>query len=166
MTDQPADGGQRQAKIPGQARDRGGATIWLLAAGLLVVLFGAAIAGVGSAIVARHRAQAAADLGALAGAPHALAGEPVVCGWAARVVAANGARLVECRLDGVDVIVTTAVTPAGYAGLAGAAQASARAGPADAPAPARAPARPTPLRPPAAPARPRSPAEVTSMTGR
>ncbi len=111
--------------------DRGGATIWLLASGLLVVLLGAAMAGVGAAVVARHRAQAAADLGALAGALHGLAGEGEACDRAASIVAANGARIVTCRLDGLDVSVTAAVSPAGYAALAGTAQASARAGPAD-----------------------------------
>ncbi len=112
--------------------DRGGATIWLLASGLLVVLLGAAMAGVGAAVVARHRAQAAADLGALAGAQHALPGEQEACARAASIVAAHGARMVTCRLDGLDILVTAAVSPAGYAALAGAAQASARAGPADA----------------------------------
>jgi secretion/DNA translocation related TadE-like protein len=111
--------------------DRGGATIWLLASGLLVVLLGAAMAGVGAAVVARHRAQAAADLGALAGALHALAGEQEACDRAASIVAANGARIIRCRLDGFDISVTAAVSPAGYAALAGAAEASARAGPAD-----------------------------------
>jgi len=110
--------------------DRGGATVWLLGAGLLTVAFGVAIAGVGAAVVARHQAQAAADLGALAGAMHALEGEDVACRHAAEIVAANGGRLTACLLSGFDVLVTAEVAPSGYAALAGTARASARAGPA------------------------------------
>ena len=57
------------------AGDRGSATVWLLALSLIVGL--AAAAGVvrGVAVVARHRAETAADLAALAGARRAFEGE-------------------------------------------------------------------------------------------
>lgn len=53
----------------------------------------------GSALVGGGRARTAADLAALAGAGRLLEGrpEPAACAEAARVAAANGARLVECR---------------------------------------------------------------------
>jgi len=110
--------------------DRGAATIWVLAAGLLTVLVALASSAAGAAMVARHRAQGAADLGALAGAGRAIEGEDAACQRAGDIVSANGARLVGCRLDGFDLTVTAQVSPAGVAAIAGTARASARAGPA------------------------------------
>jgi len=105
--------------------DRGSASVWLLCAGLVVVAFGLTGALAGAAATARHRAQAAADLGALAGARYAVDGEPTACARAAAIVAANGARMTGCRLDGVDLVVTAAVPLAGV----GTASGVARAGP-------------------------------------
>jgi secretion/DNA translocation related TadE-like protein len=116
----------------GSARDRGSASVWVLAAGLLAVLVASAVATEGAAIVARHRAQAAADLAALAAAAHGPDGPGPACDRAGVIAAANGARLVGCRVDGLDVVVVAEVVPAGAAGLAGTARASARAGPVDA----------------------------------
>jgi len=119
----------RYRATPGRLHgDAGSATVWVLATGLVVVLAAAALAAVGSATVARHRAQAAADLTALAAAQRAVEGETAACTRAAEVSALNGARLVACRLDGLDMIVTVDVVPAGGAAW-GAARASARAGP-------------------------------------
>lgn len=102
--------------------------MWLLAIGLVLLSAGMAGALLGAALVARHQAQTAADLGALAGAGHAVAGEPTACARAAALVAANGARLTDCRLDGLDLVVTVAVSaPAVGAGRV--ATATARAGP-------------------------------------
>jgi secretion/DNA translocation related TadE-like protein len=101
-------------------RDRGSASLWLLGVGLAVVLVAVAAAMIASAVVARHRAQAAADLGALAGAARVADGEATACDRAAELVRANGAHLVGCRVDGLDVVVTVEV---------GRARASARAGP-------------------------------------
>jgi len=100
--------------------DRGSASIWLLAIGFVVVSVGIGAALVGSALTDRHRAQVAADLGALAGARYATDGAGVACDRAGRIVAANGGRLVDCRLDGFDLIVSADV---------GLARARARAGP-------------------------------------
>lgn len=109
--------------------DRGSASLWALGVGLAVLLFAGAVAAAGSALVARHRAQSAADLGALAGAVRAAEGPGTACQWASQIVEANGARLVECRLDGLDVVVGAQAEPAGIGGVAGAVRAWARAGP-------------------------------------
>ncbi|PZG13063.1 helicase [Micromonospora craterilacus] len=112
-----------------RGRDRGGATICLLAVGLLFVAGGLFGAGVGAARVARQQARVAADFGALAGAGRALQGETVACDRAREIVASNRARLVWCRLDGLDVLVTTEVTVDPLPGLTRVATVTARAGP-------------------------------------
>ncbi|NJC73972.1 flp pilus-assembly TadE/G-like family protein [Planosporangium thailandense] len=114
--------------------ERGSASLWLLGVGLAVLTFAGAVAGAGSALIARHRAQAAADLGALAGAVRAGEGDDVACDRAGRVAAANDARLVECRLDGLDVVVGVESDAAGLGRAAGPVRAWARAGPARSPA--------------------------------
>ncbi|MGH3680628.1 MAG: Rv3654c family TadE-like protein, partial [Natronosporangium sp.] len=76
-----------------------------------------------------HRAQSAADLAALAGAARAVAGQTAACARAGEIVAANGARLSHCRLDGLDLTVTVEVAPPAGAGLHRTALATARAGP-------------------------------------
>jgi secretion/DNA translocation related TadE-like protein len=121
----PRDAGA--VRRPG--RDSGSASVWLLAAGLVLVAGGMAGATVGAAHVASHRARTAADLGALAGAARAIEGSDAACARAAELVAANGARLTHCRLDGLDLTVTVEVTPAPAAGIGRAATATARAGP-------------------------------------
>jgi secretion/DNA translocation related TadE-like protein len=102
-------------------RDRGSASVLLLAIGSAVVAVGIGATLVGAAITDRHRAQVAADLGALAGARNAVDGAGIACERAGEIVAANGAGLVGCRVDGLDLVVTAQV---------GRARASARAGPA------------------------------------
>ncbi len=101
----------------------------MVAAALVVVLLWVTGAGayLGSVVVARHRAQAAADLAALAGAARLPSGPGAACARAtvvAREMRVNAAR---CEVDDLDVIVTVQVPVA----LAGAARAAARAGPAD-----------------------------------
>ncbi|NUT32196.1 MAG: flp pilus-assembly TadE/G-like family protein [Hamadaea sp.] len=110
-------------------RDAGSATIWVLAAGLLLVLFALATAQVGSAVTARRQAQVAADLGALAGAARAIEGAAVACSRARDFIRANGGELGACRLDGLDLVVSAAVGT-----RFGTATAAARAGPLIAPA--------------------------------
>jgi secretion/DNA translocation related TadE-like protein len=112
----------------GHRGQHGSATVWVLAAGLLVMAAATPAALAGAATAARHRAQAAADFAALAAAVTALEGPDAACRRADAIATANGAELVACRLLGFDAIVTVAVPPHG--GLAGVAQASARAGPA------------------------------------
>ncbi|MEU8045475.1 Rv3654c family TadE-like protein [Micromonospora echinofusca] len=124
-------GGSAQAREEGArpAGDRGGATVCLLAVGLAFVLVGLFGAAVGAARTARQQARVAADFGALAGAGQALLGEPAACGRAAEIAGANGGRLLACRLDGLDLLVTAEVAVTPLPGLARVATASARAGP-------------------------------------
>ena len=113
----------------GAAVDRGGATILLLAVGIAFVVFGTAGAAIGAARVARQQAGVAADLGALAGAGDAVLGAPAACEAAGAIVTDNGGRLVDCRLDGLDILVTAQVAATPLPGLTRVATARARAGP-------------------------------------
>jgi secretion/DNA translocation related TadE-like protein len=79
----------------------------------------------GSVVVARHRAQAAADLAALAAAARLPSGVGAACARASAVARGMGVDGAECRVDGLDVVVTVRVAVA----FAGAARAVARAGP-------------------------------------
>jgi secretion/DNA translocation related TadE-like protein len=99
--------------------DRGAGSILLLGIGSVVVALGIAATLVGAAVTNRHRAQVAADLGALAGARYVVEGAGTACGRAGEIVAANRGRLVDCRLDGLDLLVTVAVGPARAAARAG-----------------------------------------------
>ena len=83
--------------------------MWLLGVGLAVVGLAISAMLASGVLVARHRARNAADLGALAGAPFASSGAVVACARADRVVAAGGGRLVACRLENLDLLVTAAV---------------------------------------------------------
>jgi secretion/DNA translocation related TadE-like protein len=118
----------RRVVISHRRSDEGSATVWILASGLVLVLAAVAIAMAGAGTVARHRAQAAADLAALAGALRTWDGEQAACQRAAEISARNGAQLVSCHLDGLDVVVAVEVAPALLAGI-GVARAAARAGP-------------------------------------
>jgi secretion/DNA translocation related TadE-like protein len=123
--------GRRSLRRPrGASGDYGAASLWVLGFGLAVLVFAGAVAAAGSVLVARHRAQAAADLGALAGAVRAGDGADVACARARQIVETNGARFVECRLDGLDAVVGVEVDPAGVGRAIGPARAWARAGPA------------------------------------
>ncbi|MCW2690292.1 MAG: helicase/secretion neighborhood TadE-like protein [Mycobacterium sp.] len=94
---------------------------------LLVITVGGVF--VGSVVVARHRAQAAAELAALAAAGGLTAGTVAACARASGVARAMGAGMDQCVVDGLDVVVTVdaAVTFALW-GI-GPARAAARAGP-------------------------------------
>jgi secretion/DNA translocation related TadE-like protein len=108
------------------ADDQGSASLWLLGVALAVLLLAGTVAMAGGLLVARHRARAAADLGALAGAVRAAQGPGVACPAAERIVQANGGRMIGCQLKGLDVVITVDVDgPAGW----GQVRASARAGP-------------------------------------
>jgi len=75
--------------------DRGSASIWVLAccALLLTVAFASTLRA--SAVVARHRAEAAADLAALAAAGQ-IGVSNGICAAAERIAAANGATVRHC----------------------------------------------------------------------
>lgn len=130
------DGGSGRAGPDGRdGRDgqRGAATV--LAVGLVGVLLTVTlVVAAGIALVVDHRrAQAAADLAALAGA-QALApgdGGGSACGAAGSTAGANGARLVACTVVGRDVRVRVEVDGPDVAGLGASLVAEARAGPAN-----------------------------------
>jgi secretion/DNA translocation related TadE-like protein len=98
----------------------------VIAAVLTLTVSGLLLSG---AVLASHRARAAADLAALAAAGALLQGEPAaaVCQSAEVVATANHGRLQRCLAVGMDVWITIAV-PAGIRGL-GVATARSRAGP-------------------------------------
>lgn len=86
---------------------------------------------VGAAVVARHRAQAAADLAALGAAVRLAAGSAAACGQAAAVAHAMRSAVIDCTVDGLDVVVTVEVSVALGAFGVHPARAIARAGPAE-----------------------------------
>ena len=100
---------------------------------MVVVLLSVTGAGVylGSAVVARHRAQAAADLAALAAAARLPSGAVAACVRATAVARAMRVDDAQCRVDDLDVIVTVSITVRLGAAFRGAARAAARAGPVD-----------------------------------
>ena len=96
---------------------------------MVVVLLWVTAAGayLGSVVVARHRAQAAADLAALAAAARLPSGAAAACARATAVAREMRVDRAQCGVDGLDVVVTVRVAVA----FAGAARAAARAGPVD-----------------------------------
>jgi secretion/DNA translocation related TadE-like protein len=111
--------------------ERGSAS--LSAVALMAVLLAITIGGVyvGSAVVARHRAQAAADLAALAAAAGLAEGAEAACAQASVVAQAMRAAVLDCGVEGLDVVVTVgAAVPLGRFGVRPA-RAHARAGPVD-----------------------------------
>jgi secretion/DNA translocation related TadE-like protein len=114
---------RRSASADGAGQlDRGSATLWVLAACVAVCVAGAAAALWLDVVTARHRAEAAADLAALAAAT-AIGTQPQPCPAAGRVAEANHARLISCRVragpDGRSGVVgvVVAVRTAGWSGL-------------------------------------------------
>ncbi|WP_459719419.1 Rv3654c family TadE-like protein [Actinophytocola sp. KF-1] len=108
-----------------RSADRGAATVWVVG-GLAVLM--AVMTGVlwfGSAVVARHQAEAAADLGALAAAVEVTDGERAACAEARWVVEQMGGVLRSCRLSGWDALVEAEVAFGPFGSAAG----RARAGP-------------------------------------
>ena len=93
---------------------------------MMAVLLAVTVGGfyIGSAVIARHRAQAAADLAALAAAARVPAGTGAACGHAALIAHTMGVGVADCVVHELDVVVTVTAGPA---------RAAARAGPADRP---------------------------------
>ncbi len=111
-----------------RCRDKGVATVYAcLGCVLLLVVTGLAVS-LGAGVLARQRAETAADLSALAGAAKVLQGPDVACAAAVAVASANGAAAESCSVSGPDVRVTvTVLVNAGL--LTGSATGRARAGP-------------------------------------
>jgi secretion/DNA translocation related TadE-like protein len=100
---------------------------------MMAVLFAVTVGGLylGSAVIARHRAQAAADLASLAAAGWLADGVDAACAHASVVARAMHTAVTRCVVDELDVVVTVDATVAlGRVGM-GPARAAARAGPAD-----------------------------------
>ncbi|MFD5461498.1 Rv3654c family TadE-like protein [Kitasatospora sp. NPDC127059] len=122
----------------GYAADTGSATVWLLALAMLGTAVFAATIAVGAVVAARHRAESAADLAALAAADRLLLDPDGGCGRAVGIAAAQGAGLVSCAVDrsadAVEVVAEVEVGGLPWRLPFGPARASARAGPVRAPA--------------------------------
>ena len=112
--------------------DHGFATVWVVSAMGVVVVAAATAAGLGTAIVERHRAADAADAAALGAALHAIDGPAGACAAGAALAADNGARLMRCDMAGSFATVTVSVRLPGPLASFGVAVGEARAGPASA----------------------------------
>lgn len=93
---------------------------------VLLIVTGGGIR-LGSAVVGRHRAQAVADLAAVAAATRLPSGASAACTQASEFARRMHTDVVDCVIDGLDVLVTTEV--ALTFGRWGTARAVARAGP-------------------------------------
>ncbi|MBW0256267.1 histidine kinase, partial [Cellulomonas sp. PS-H5] len=94
----------------GGTRDRGSASVLVVGLVGVVVLLAGTLGLLGVVQAARGRAQAAADLAALAAAERRLRGHADPCGLAREVAARNGAALAGCTAVGEgDVHVRTTV---------------------------------------------------------
>jgi secretion/DNA translocation related TadE-like protein len=100
----------------------------VVAAAMVVVLLTVTggVAQLGAAVVARHRAQAAADLAALAAAARLPAGADAACAQAEAVARAMRAGATHCVVEKLDIVITVEARVSRW----GTAAAAARAGPA------------------------------------
>jgi secretion/DNA translocation related TadE-like protein len=111
--------------------EAGSATPVAVAMMAVLVTITVACVYLGSAVVARHRAQAAADLAALAAAGGLARGAQAACARAVAVAEAMRTAIADCSVAGLDVVVAVDVSVAlGRLGI-GTARAVARAGPVD-----------------------------------
>ena len=85
--------------------ERGAATVLVVAMAGMLMFVMAGLGAAGGLVTAQRRAQAAADLAALAGASRL----DDACGHAGEVATANGAALERCRRAGDDVTVEVSV---------------------------------------------------------
>ncbi len=107
---------------------RGSATALAMPLVGVLLVAGVLLAPVGGVVVAQRRAQAAADLGALAGAVAVQQGHDV-CADVAHVVDLNRARMRSCAVEGRDVLVRVELRLEVPGGRALTVHADARAGP-------------------------------------
>lgn len=107
------------------AADRGSGSVLVIALVAVSVVLAGVVGLMAGVQTARARAQAAADLGALAGAHRLLVGAGDACARAREVVERNGATLVRCEEVGAGAVAVRTVVPSPVGGAA----AAARAGP-------------------------------------
>jgi secretion/DNA translocation related TadE-like protein len=105
--------------------DRGAATVLVVALAAVMSVLCLATASLGAALLARHRAESAADLAALAAAVRVQQGA-AGCPAAAAISRRNGGVLVRCTIEGAGATITVSVRRLRFV-----ATATARAGPAD-----------------------------------
>ncbi len=109
-------------------REDGVATVLGAVMVAAIVVVAVMVIDVGAAVSARHRAQAAADLAALAGAASAIDPE-AACAAADRLARANTGTLRACGVDGFEVTVRVSIPVSLSVFGPGEAVAVARAGP-------------------------------------
>ncbi|MBE8526197.1 flp pilus-assembly TadE/G-like family protein [Amycolatopsis sp. H6(2020)] len=136
----------------GQAPDSGAATIWTAMAVAALTAVATLAFWLAATVTARHQAESAADLGALAAASHATEGPVRACERARWVADRMGVTLRTCRWQQLDALVEVEARGPAMAGVPRP-SAHARAGPAaepSRPAPAASTSElgGTPIRPP------------------
>jgi secretion/DNA translocation related TadE-like protein len=104
------------------------ATVFVCLGVALVMAMTALAIHLGAAVLARQRAETAADLAALAGAARVLSGADLVCARATEVASANGVTVDSCVVRGIDVLISV-VGQVDAGPLTGTVSARARAGP-------------------------------------
>ncbi|MGC0367011.1 secretion/DNA translocation related TadE-like protein [Rhodococcus sp. 27YEA15] len=111
--------------------DGGSATVFSCFVLAVIVVVTGGVLHVGSAVVARHTAQASADLSALAGAGAVDAGDGAACARAEDIAVRMGTHIVDCTVEewDVQVRVRASVLLSGFG--VGDAVALARAGPSE-----------------------------------
>ncbi|WP_371852051.1 Rv3654c family TadE-like protein [Nocardia salmonicida] len=121
----------RRSMWRGLAGDAGGATVFVCVALAGLICLTLSVGQVGGVVVARHRAQGAADLGALAAAGVLAEGAESGCGEAGEIARRMRVRVRRCVVAQWDVVVEVeANVSAGVFGMR-TVRASARAGPAE-----------------------------------
>ena len=108
--------------------ERGSSTIYVLTAVAVLAAVAVAVLGFAGLVTAKHRATAAADLAALAGAAAVSSGADP-CAAAADIALRNDATLVGCFMHGAVVEVRVQTRGPTLLGLSPGLQARARAGP-------------------------------------
>jgi len=110
--------------------EQGSATVVGIGAVLAVLAVFAIAFQLAAAVITRHRAEAAADLAALAAAAYTVSGTSDACATARRVTDRMAVRMVSCELHGWEASVRVEAVPPGALARFGTARATARAGPA------------------------------------
>lgn len=115
-------------EVDGTGPDSGVATIWTAMAAATLTGVALLALWLGAAVIARHQAESAADLGALAAASHASEGPTPACERARWVADRMGVTLLTCRWQQLDALVEVEARGPAFAGLPRP-SAHARAGP-------------------------------------
>lgn len=109
--------------------ERGSSTVHVLAVVMLLVGLAVGVAGFAGLATAKHRATTAADLAAIAAASSSAMSPVHACDVAVLTARRNGGRLVDCVVQGSEVMVAVEVAAAAPFGLRPRVRARALAGP-------------------------------------